>query len=228
MESPTASISSILVVEDDAALRALFTALMARNGYHVECVTNGKQALEAVATRDYDAVVLDLMMPVYSGYDLLRELEESRPELLRRVIVTTGVAERELAKIKGSKVFAILRKPFDIHHLLSTVAQCARQGRPRQKRRTRQPKLDDGKLDDSIHRLDTTLPELKMMLACPPASDRERVLRGEVRRAVLSLAALLDAAAAAAAADERAAEMKRLARSAASVAVAPVMPAPEH
>jgi DNA-binding response OmpR family regulator len=117
----------VLVVEDDEGLQTLFTALLARAGFRVECVSDGAQALERLARSAYSAVLLDLMMRGTNGFDVLHCLAETRPALLRRTIVTSGVSERELAKVDRGSVFAVIRKPFDIDFLIATVIACARQ-----------------------------------------------------------------------------------------------------
>jgi CheY-like chemotaxis protein len=115
-----------LVVDDDDALRTLFIALLKREGFEVECVRDGAQALDRLANDSFDVILLDLMMPVTNGYDVLRRLGECRPALLKQTIVTTGVSERDLAKLDRDSVFAVLRKPFDIHVLASTINDCIR------------------------------------------------------------------------------------------------------
>src|SRR5438477_11821581 len=95
----TAPAGSILVVDDDAALRTLFMALLTRHDFRVECVNDGAQALARLARSAYSVMLLDLMMPVTNGVDVMRKLAETKPSMLRRTIVTTSVTEREIAKI---------------------------------------------------------------------------------------------------------------------------------
>lgn len=171
---------AVLVVEDDEALRTLFLALLTRRGYRVDCVSDGGQALQRLARSTYSVVLLDLMMPVTSGFDVLARLEESDPSMLRKVIVTTGVSLRDLEKIDSSKVFAVLRKPFDINVLVSTIEACAT---PRMHREV--------SLDSSVKRFADALPQLDETFASPPACDRELMLRHELRQVVGELGGLL-------------------------------------
>ena len=66
----------ILIAEDDAELRLLFTHVLNKNGYEVTGVDNGKKALDALMNDYYDMVISDIMMPVMDGYELVRSLRE--------------------------------------------------------------------------------------------------------------------------------------------------------
>lgn len=182
---------SVLVVEDDAALRTLFIALLNRQGFRVECVNDGAQALERLSNEAYNVMLLDLMMPIASGFDVLDRLRETSPALLRQTIVTTGVSERELAKLDHKGVFAVLRKPFDIDRLVSTVRQCARQAP-----KARPHKESGRKLDRSMRKFESVIPELRKLLHTAAPCDRELMLRGELRRVMARLGRVLTDAAA--------------------------------
>ena len=170
----------VLVVEDDIALRKLFLRLLERNGYDVDCATDGSQALERLANSDpYAVMLLDLMMPVKSGFDVLRELKEKQPLLLRKTIVTTSASARDLEKIDSSSLFAILRKPFDIDRLLSLVSDCAAQSPA---------------LERSARRFESLLPELHELLTAEAGSEQESMVRGELRQRVGEIGGLFAAA----------------------------------
>ena len=66
----------ILIAEDDAELRTLFTHVLVRNGYEVTGVDNGKKALNALKAEYFDLAISDIMMPVMDGYELVRALRE--------------------------------------------------------------------------------------------------------------------------------------------------------
>ena len=67
----------ILVVEDDAELRSLFRQVLEKNGYQVTGVSDGVQALDALALDYYDLIISDIMMPNMDGYELVRQLREA-------------------------------------------------------------------------------------------------------------------------------------------------------
>jgi len=115
---------NVLLVEDDQSAQRLVEVVLCRAGYDVDIVSNGDDAIEHVNYKTYAAIVLDLMMPVLSGYEVLDWLREHEAEMLRHVVVTTAASSRDLQHLRSSEVFAILRKPFDIGELLTAVNAC--------------------------------------------------------------------------------------------------------
>jgi len=113
----------VLVTDDDPSILRLVSIVMARAGYEVDTATGGEDALQKAALEQYDVIVLDLMMPNGSGFDVLARLpiRHSRP---RYVIVTSAASPDMLRKAVGQNVFAALRKPFDIAEIVETVRAC--------------------------------------------------------------------------------------------------------
>ena len=67
----------VLSVEDDRALRQLFSRVLMNNGYTAKGVSNGQEALDALDSDYYDLIISDIMMPVMDGYELVRQLRDS-------------------------------------------------------------------------------------------------------------------------------------------------------
>jgi len=112
----------ILVVEDDEPIRALLFTILKRRGFRVDTAANGREGVQRLHQCNYSVVLLDLMMPVMSGYDFLRSLEER--DALRRplvIVLTAGALPRNL---NPRVVAGTVRKPFDIEMLVDTVAAC--------------------------------------------------------------------------------------------------------
>jgi CheY-like chemotaxis protein len=119
---------TILVVDDDAAIRHLLTTLFERTHAEVEAVDDGYDALARLESRHYSVVILDLMMPRVDGFEVLDRISKSMPELLRHIIVLTAASSKTLTKLDtGKQVWRVIRKPFDINELLHSVADCAAQ-----------------------------------------------------------------------------------------------------
>lgn len=116
---------SALVVDDDPALQGLFFSLLARKGFVVDCAPNGRLAFEYIRRGAYSAIFLDLMMPEVNGLELLDRLERDCPALLRRIVIVTGAPQHVIEEINPSRVFAVIRKPFDIDHFMTTAMACA-------------------------------------------------------------------------------------------------------
>ncbi len=67
----------ILIAEDDKELQLLFSHVLAKNGYSVKGVENGKEALETMENNYFDLIISDIMMPVMDGYEFVRTLREA-------------------------------------------------------------------------------------------------------------------------------------------------------
>ena len=110
---------SILIVEDDPGTQLLLATLMRRNGYETSVSSNGAQAIDTLKQRMFDVVILDLMMPAVSGSDVIAFLGDAKRR--ERVVVCTAAGPRTSAGIDMRVVKAIVRKPFDIDQLTSTI-----------------------------------------------------------------------------------------------------------
>ena len=114
----------ILVVDDDANIRRMVIAALRREGYTFIEAPNGRDALELMRAEHPDVVVLDLMMPILSGWDVLKEREQD-VELMRiPVIIVSANRDPEVAMAVDKGICAFLPKPFDIGALSALVRSC--------------------------------------------------------------------------------------------------------
>lgn len=111
--------------EDDAPIRALVTRVLQREGFTVEAVGDGAEALERLKTDGYDVMIIDLMMPRVDGLEVLRHLREERPAHLKHAIVMTAASDSVAAFV--DPICTFLPKPFDIDRLTRAVRGCARE-----------------------------------------------------------------------------------------------------
>jgi CheY-like chemotaxis protein len=111
---------TILVVDDEADVRAFLTAILAKEGYETVTAANGREALEIVRRTPPDLVILDLQMPQQTGTDFYRRLSQDRELRTIPIIVVSGLAGRHLAV---SKPFAVFDKPIDPEEFAATVAR---------------------------------------------------------------------------------------------------------
>jgi CheY-like chemotaxis protein len=114
----------ILVAEDDEGVRSFVGTALKRAKYAVDFARDGAEAIEALKATDYDVIVLDLMMPKASGFEVLAWLQARNAEEARRkVVVLTAMAAKDLKNLTSDRVLAVLRKPFNLAEMLSTVAR---------------------------------------------------------------------------------------------------------
>ncbi len=114
---------SALVVDDDPAVQGSFVTLLGRNGFAVDIALTGSDAFEYMRRASYSVILLDLMMP--NGFELIERLERDSPWLLSRIIIVTGTAQGGADSLDESRVWGVIRKPFDIDHLLECARSCA-------------------------------------------------------------------------------------------------------
>ena len=114
-----------LLLDDDAAMRRLVSLLLKRAGYTIDSVVSGNDAIDAIGSQQYKAIVLDLMMPLEGGLTVIRHLRQNAPEKLRRVIVISGAPDAVLDPIRN-ELYAVVRKPFRHEDLVETAKKLAK------------------------------------------------------------------------------------------------------
>ena len=115
----------LLLAEDEQALSKALKAILEHAGYTVNAVYDGKAALDCLGTGNYDGAVLDIMMPVLDGLEVLRQLR-ARGDLLPVLLLT---AKSEIDdKVQGldSGANDYLTKPFAVRELLARVRAMTR------------------------------------------------------------------------------------------------------
>jgi PAS domain S-box-containing protein len=113
---------SVLVVDDEPVILDLLVDLLESKGVSVVTAENGLQALEKLEGASYDAVVLDLKMPVMGGRELYEKLREGRPELLQRIFFSTGdIVNSETREFLDDVGVPCIQKPFQIDQVLEVL-----------------------------------------------------------------------------------------------------------
>ena len=120
--------AKILIAEDDPNIRLGLVATLESDGYAVVAASDGAQALRMFPQEKFDLVMLDIMMPKASGYDVCRELRARGTRV--PVLFLTAKGE-EVDKVVGLKLGAddYVTKPFGVHELLARVEALLRRGR---------------------------------------------------------------------------------------------------
>jgi two-component system response regulator AtoC len=108
--------SRILIVEDEEVLTDSLRDILEGEGHQVLTARNGRDALDTLARERLELVLLDLMLPLVDGLEVLEALRRDRPSTA--VIVVTSFGREAL---KGQPVQGFLRKPFTLEALLGAV-----------------------------------------------------------------------------------------------------------
>lgn len=112
--------ASILVIEDDAAIRRGIVDALDYAGFRVHEAADGKSGLDAALETPVDLVLLDVMLPAIDGFDVLRELRAAKPTL-PVIMVTARGAERDVVRGLGAGADDYVTKPFSAVELLARV-----------------------------------------------------------------------------------------------------------
>lgn len=114
----------VLVADDDDAIRNLVSKVLDLDGVPHDAVRDGRAAIECLEKHDYALLLVDLMMPVMSGFDVLDYLKE-HPRRPGTVLVMTAAADTDLRRLDGNVVTTVVRKPFDIQQLAILIRDAA-------------------------------------------------------------------------------------------------------
>ncbi|NCC49597.1 MAG: response regulator [Spartobacteria bacterium] len=113
----------ILLAEDDPASRILTSKKLRREGHHVFCVANGKQAVEQIMSKKYDLVLMDIQMPVMDGLDATRIIRERMDENKRPCIIaiTAHAFDDDKARCVAAGMDGYIAKPVRGEDLLNII-----------------------------------------------------------------------------------------------------------
>ena len=116
---------SLLVVDDNEMNRDLLSRRLERQGYRVTVAVDGRQALEFLNREDFHLVLLDIMLPVMNGYQVLEQLKADQSLSHIPVIITTALDEAD-GKARCMELGAedYLTKPFNPVILKSRISDC--------------------------------------------------------------------------------------------------------
>jgi DNA-binding response OmpR family regulator len=113
----------LLIVDDDRPIRHLLRRLAARAGFDADTAKDGRDAIEMLGTAAYEIVIIDLMMPRVSGFELLEHINGLHPR--PTVIVATAMLDGDIRRIDDSMIRRVIRKPFDVDAVVKALVETA-------------------------------------------------------------------------------------------------------
>jgi DNA-binding NtrC family response regulator len=120
VDMPSSSAGSVLIVDDEAAIRESLEALLGLEGYEVEVAATGREGLARLEERVFDLVLLDLALPDRNGMEVLASIRAHDPQLSVIMITAYGTVENAVRAIQaGASNF--IQKPWDNEKLLADV-----------------------------------------------------------------------------------------------------------
>lgn len=112
----------ILIVDDEENARVGLGKLLSQEGYDVECLGNGYEALEYIRRKKVSLVITDINMPEMNGLSLLRELNRKHPDVSVIMITAYGEVESYLEAINLG-AFEYIHKPVKLDELKSVMSK---------------------------------------------------------------------------------------------------------
>ena len=137
----------ILVVDDEKRIVEIIKAYLNKEGYNVMTAYDGEEALNAAATYKPDLIVLDLMLPKVSGWDVCRELRKTSDVPIIMVTARDEVTDKIIGLELGADDY--VSKPFDPKEIVSRVRAILRR---MENTRTKREKIDIGGLSIDIEK----------------------------------------------------------------------------
>lgn len=180
----------VLVIEDNADLQQLLSIALNKDGYEVHYAFNGKEGYERILTLQPDIILLDLMMPVMNGMEVIKLVTTNTIVRDIPIIVMTAHGDRPdmlESNIRAQGVREYMRKPFEMTELRSKVRRLLTQY-PRAAMTPVQIAKGHVRLDTKLRTLwiddrrIATLPPtrsdvLRVLIGAPGAVARERLLK---------------------------------------------------
>src|SRR5215204_4691839 len=121
----------VMVIEDDRKVASFIQTGLQQEGYAVDVLHEGSGAGEQARTVDYDAVVLDLMLPGRSGFQVLRDIRARKAELPVLILTAKDSVEERVAGLDGG-ADDYMAKPFALAELSARLRALLRRGAPRE------------------------------------------------------------------------------------------------
>jgi two-component system response regulator (stage 0 sporulation protein F) len=110
----------ILVVDDEAPVRDLFSDLFKKDGYDVKCVATGEESIELVAKEDFDVVLMDIKLTGMSGLEALKRIKDIKPGIIVIMITGFGYDEDLIAKSREYGCAGYIGKNMPVSQMISS------------------------------------------------------------------------------------------------------------
>src|SRR6266478_3275253 len=117
---PGGSLGSILIIDDEAAIRESLETLLELEGYRIATAETGEEGLARIAERPYDLILLDFALPDRNGLEILNDIHDRDPNLAVIMITAYGTVENAVRAMQGGAV-NFVQKPWDNEKLLADI-----------------------------------------------------------------------------------------------------------
>ena len=118
---------NILIIDDNEQITKMLTTFLELKEHNCTVANDGKEGLKLIKENTHDVILLDLAMPEFDGYAVIKDLEESETLKDHKIIVFTAstITQEELDELVDRGVTSYILKPIDIDLVLSKVIETA-------------------------------------------------------------------------------------------------------
>ncbi len=115
----------ICIIDDNTSITGMFSKLLKMEGHEVVVANGGREGLALLENDVFDATILDISMPEFSGVDIVESLNKSGRINEQKIVIITAssVSNEELDKLKDKGVKKILKKPLQLDLLVATLEE---------------------------------------------------------------------------------------------------------
>ena len=117
---------NILAIDDNEDILKLLDTVITGNGHDFTQVRNGKEGVKVIEEQNFDAILLDLAMPDFSGIDVIESLKKSNYLKDQKIIIFTAssATDKEIGELlQNEGVFSCIKKPVKIKFLMSKIEE---------------------------------------------------------------------------------------------------------
>jgi CheY-like chemotaxis protein len=116
------SMKRILVADDEPHISRVMELFLRREGYQVELVRDGQEALESILRQAPDVLITDVQMPRMTGQELCQEIQKRLPERRFKILVMTSMTDREHRDWSGELADAtFMEKPVSMRAVVAVL-----------------------------------------------------------------------------------------------------------
>ena len=113
----------VCIIDDNTSITGMFSKLLKMEGHEVVVANDGRTGLSLLENDKFDATILDISMPEFSGIDVVDALNESGRIKEQKIVILTASSSsnEELDKLKTKGVREVLKKPLQLDSLVATL-----------------------------------------------------------------------------------------------------------
>ena len=115
----------VLIIDDNRNITDMLSKYLNLKGVDAVVANDGKKGLELLENEKFDATLLDIAMPEFSGYDVIDTLEKKGRLKDNRIIIltATSITDEQISDLTKRGVHTVLKKPITLSHLLQILTE---------------------------------------------------------------------------------------------------------